>query len=70
MSTIPEDNMKAQWPWDRWDNGDPTKTMLTDEDLIQHTNDLLDHTPMAYHQLKLVGCVDRFRATFGPVIES
>ena len=63
MSTTPE-GTRDQWP-----DNIPAKTMLTDEDLIEHTNELLDHTPMAHHQ-PINECIDRFRATFGPVIES
>ena len=45
----------------------PTNTKLTDKDLYQHASDLLDHTDMAHVQ-PINECVDRFRATFGPVI--
>ena len=47
----------------------PTNTKLTGEDLYQHASDLLDYTDMAHHQ-PINECVDRFRATFGPVVES
>jgi hypothetical protein len=47
---------------DQW----PAKTMLTDEDLIQHASDLLNHTPMAHVQ-PVCECIDRFRRTFGSV---
>jgi len=63
MSTAPA-GTRDQWP-----NGDPAKTMLTDKDITQHANDLLDYTGMAHVQ-PVNECVDRFRATFGPVIES
>jgi len=53
---------------DKWPNGDPAKTKLTDEDLYQHASDLLDYTPMA-HVHPINRCVDRFRATFGPVVD-
>jgi hypothetical protein len=46
----------------------PTKTKLTDEDLFQHVSDLLDHTPMA-HVVPINECLDRFRRTFGPVVD-
>jgi hypothetical protein len=46
----------------------PLKTMLTDEDMIKHANDLLSHTPMAHVQ-PINECLDRFRHTFGPVVD-
>jgi hypothetical protein len=46
----------------------PIKTKLTDYDLLQHANDLLDYTLMAHVQ-PISECLDRFRWTFGPVVD-